>query len=141
MTLEAQLRALDAMDIVGLRRAWRPAYGKRPDTRSTELLRRLIAWELQAAVHGGLDRATRDALRRTDAFGTRAKPAIGSCLSREWKGVRYEVEVTADGYSYAGENYRSLSIIASQIAGTRWNGWRFFGLGEPPLATRQAAVR
>jgi len=34
----------------------------------------------------------------------------------------------ADGYSYDGEKYASLSEIAMEITGTKWNGPRFFGL-------------
>lgn len=137
MSLEADLEALEAMDLASLRRAWRPAYGPRPTFRSSDILRRLIAWHIQAAARGGLDRATKDALRRTTAVGTRGKPPIGSRLSREWKGVRHEVEVTEEGYQYDGATYRSLSMVATRIAGTKWNGWRFFGLGEPPTAARR----
>jgi hypothetical protein len=36
--------------------------------------------------------------------------------------------VMADGYSYDGEKYASLSEIATEITGTKWNGPRFFGL-------------
>lgn len=137
MSLAADLTALETMELDELVRAWRPAFGPRPSTRSVGLMRRLIAWELQAAVLGGLDRATRDAVRRSDRVGTRAKLPIGSRLSREWKGVRHEVEVTADGYRYAGQTYRSLSTIATLIAGGKWNGWRFFGLDRAVKATRR----
>jgi hypothetical protein len=132
MSLDAELSALDAMDLEDLAKVWRPAFGTRPGTRSVGLMRRLIAWELQAAAFGGLDRATRDALRRSQPVGSRAKPPIGSRLSREWKGVRHEVEVVAEGYRHEGQTYRSLSTVASRITGARWNGWRFFGLGEAP---------
>jgi hypothetical protein len=52
----------------------------------------------------------------------------GSSLIREWRGVRHEVAVTADGFSYLGEPYRSLSQVAHRITGTKWNGLVFFGL-------------
>jgi len=32
------------------------------------------------------------------------------------------------GFEYRGRRYRSLSAIAREITGTRWNGPRFFGL-------------
>jgi len=140
VSLEADLDALEAMNLAGLRRAWRPAYGPRPTLRSVDILRRLIAWHVQAAASGGLDGRTKDALRRTTAVGTRGKPPIGSRLSREWKGVRHEVEVTEEGYRYAGQTFRSLSTVATHIAGTKWNGWRFFGLGEPPAASGRKAA-
>jgi hypothetical protein len=34
----------------------------------------------------------------------------------------------ADGFAYDGEKYTSLSEIATEITGTKWNGPRFFGL-------------
>lgn len=52
MSLEADLEALEAMDLASLRRAWRPAYGPRPTFRSSDILRRLIAWHIQAAARG-----------------------------------------------------------------------------------------
>ena len=36
--------------------------------------------------------------------------------------------VLNDGYEWQGRPYQSLSAIARAITGTRWNGWRFFGL-------------
>jgi hypothetical protein len=36
--------------------------------------------------------------------------------------------VMADGFAYAGKRFASLSEIATEITGTRWNGPRFFGL-------------
>ncbi len=128
MSLAAELKALETLELDDLVLAWRPTFGPRPSTRSVGLMRRLIAWEFQADQLGGLDRATRDAVRRPEAVGTRAKPPIGSRLSREWKGIRHEVEVTAEGYRHDGRTYSSLSVIASTIAGGKWNGWRFFGL-------------
>ena len=45
------------------------------------------------------------------------------------------VTVLDDGYDFEGRPYKSLSSIARAIAGTRWNGWVFFGLknqkGQP----------
>jgi len=37
------------------------------------------------------------------------------------------VTLTADGYEYKGEKYKSLSPIASKITGTHWSGPAFFG--------------
>jgi Protein of unknown function (DUF2924) len=34
----------------------------------------------------------------------------------------------AEGFTYGGKTFASLSEIASEITGTRWNGPRFFGL-------------
>ncbi len=55
-------------------------------------------------------------------------PAVGSILTREHGGAAHEVEVLAEGFSYQGRSYRSLSAIAREITGTAWNGYLFFGL-------------
>jgi len=38
------------------------------------------------------------------------------------------VKVLSDGFEFEGRLYKSLSKIANEIAGTRWNGFTFFGL-------------
>jgi hypothetical protein len=48
------------------------------------------------------------------------------------EGHSYRVMVMADGFAYGGKTYASLSEIASDIAGTRRNGPRFFGLRSTP---------
>jgi hypothetical protein len=51
-------------------------------------------------------------------------------LTREWGGVTHRVMVLEEGFVWAGQNYRSLSEIATRISGTRWSGPRFFGLKQ-----------
>lgn len=52
----------------------------------------------------------------------------GVRITREYRGRRCDVEVLADGFLYEGQAYDSLSEIAREITGVRWNGPRFFGL-------------
>jgi hypothetical protein len=40
------------------------------------------------------------------------------------------VMVLADGFTWNGKTYPSLSQVAFAIIGTRWNGPRFFGLRD-----------
>lgn len=49
---------------------------------------------------------------------------------RNHQGVEHTVTVLADGYSWEGRPYKSLSAIARAITGTRWNGWTFFGIAN-----------
>ena len=51
----------------------------------------------------------------------------GTKLVREFKGKRYSVTVMQNCYEYNGKKYKSLSAIANEITGTRWNGKKFFG--------------
>ena len=52
----------------------------------------------------------------------------GTKYIREFQGKKYEVTAISDGYYYNGKVYKSLSAIANEITGTRWNGKRFFGV-------------
>jgi hypothetical protein len=38
------------------------------------------------------------------------------------------VKVLETGFEYNGAVYASLSAVALQITGTRWNGFLFFGI-------------
>jgi hypothetical protein len=121
------LRRLQAAGLQELRGEWERRYGAAPRLRSPDLLRRILAWRIQAADEGGLDRAARRMLAGSRA-GPEALLAGGAIITREWKGVRHEVEVADGGYIYNGERWKSLSEVARAITGTRWNGPRLFGL-------------
>lgn len=54
----------------------------------------------------------------------------GTRLVRVWKGKRCNVIIRVDGFEYKEKLYTSLSQVAYDITGTRWNGWVFFGLKE-----------
>ena len=54
----------------------------------------------------------------------------GTVLMREWNDQPQRVMVMADGFSWNGKSYGSLSEVAFAITGTRWNGPQFFGLRD-----------
>jgi hypothetical protein len=54
----------------------------------------------------------------------------GTKLLREWDGVEHTVTVLKDGFDWHGRKFKSLSAVACEITGTRWNGYRFFGMRE-----------
>jgi Protein of unknown function (DUF2924) len=54
----------------------------------------------------------------------------GTLLTREWQGHLQRVMVLADGFSWNGTTYPSLSKVAFAMTGTRWSGPRFFGLDK-----------
>jgi Protein of unknown function (DUF2924) len=56
----------------------------------------------------------------------------GTLLTREWDGHLQRVMVLADGFTWNGKTYPSLSKVAFAITGSRWNGPRFFGLRDKP---------
>ena len=53
---------------------------------------------------------------------------IGSKLIRSYQGLKYEVEIVANGYLYENTLYKSLSGVAKAITGKSWNGNVFFGV-------------
>jgi hypothetical protein len=140
MTLLAgQLEALVTMNSAQLRREWLRVWKEPSPPLGHDLLRRGVAWKLQASAYGGmakpvereLDRLARQVARGGDiSFEQTAK--TGTRLVREWGGRTHHVMVQDDGYMYEGERYTSLSQIACLITGTKWSGPRFFGLTKRP---------
>ena len=135
--VEAELDRLPSMPIVGLRARWRALLkSEPPQAFGPDLLRRSIAYRIQEAAYGGLDRTTARLLQQLKAQMRRAPGKIvlprrikaGAVLVRKWKGHSHRVTVLDEGFAYEGQTYDSLSVIARQITGTRWNGPRFFGL-------------
>ena len=54
-------------------------------------------------------------------------PAPGGVVERRYKGRNIVVKVRAEGFEYEGKLYKSLSAIAGEVTGTKWNGFLFFG--------------
>jgi len=132
--LEAELAALPKLSRQQLKDRWRDLYRVAPPAAFTpDLLARGIAWRLQEQALGGLPDEVRRLLGANE--GDEKKPRKrsatlkqGNRLVRRWRGRTYVVETGADGFSYEGGHYRSLSEIARLITGTRWSGPKFFGL-------------
>jgi hypothetical protein len=74
--------------------------------------------------------------KRNPNFFDVSTPALkpGTRLVRNWNGTRYSALVQNAGYEYKGKTYSSLSQVAFEITGTRWNGWVFFGLRKKEIA-------
>ena len=132
--LDREVEHLGSLDLEGLRSFWRERYGAPPPNRSPALLRYMLAWRLQAAALGGMDRATSRALAKTGPVAAEGSElGIGAILARDWQGRRHEVVVIEDGFRWNERSFRSLSAVARAITGTKWNGPKFFGLrGEAP---------
>ena len=63
-------------------------------------------------------------------------PPPGTFLTREFKGRNIVVKVLDSGFEYQGRQYKSLSSIALEITGTKWNGFLFFGIIKSTSAKR-----
>jgi hypothetical protein len=129
--IEQLVTEIETLDLEGLRNVWRERYGAPPPLRSTPILRQLLAWRVQAQALGGLDAATRKTLARSGPVQAEGKHlGVGARLTRIWKGREVTVVVEEQGFRWEDEYFPSLSATATAIAGTRWNGPRFFGLRD-----------
>ena len=146
-SIAAQIKRIQKMSIPDLRKKYAELFGEETRSNNKDWLWKRIAYRVQEKAEGSLsERARRRAeeladegflrqrvakkLAQAEPLSTRDPrlPPSGSTLMREYKGVRHEVTVLDDGFLYRGEKHSSLSALAAQITGTRWNGFRFWGL-------------
>jgi DUF2924 family protein len=147
--LYIEIERLQQMRVPELQAKYRDVFGQECRSQHKQHLVRRIAWRLQALKYGDLsERARQRALaiandadlrtqvpaswiqgERTDIKRKdRRLPITGTILSRRYRGKTVTVKVLKNGFEYAGQHYRSLSAIAREATGTRWNGLLFFGL-------------
>ncbi len=144
--LKAAVASLSGLNADQLRLQWRNHLGGIPPAHLPGwLLVRVLAYRIQAAALGDLDRALLRRLRemkgealesgQASPFATRGATTregvglkSGALVIREWNGRIERVMVLDEGYAWNGGVYRSLSQVAKAITGTNWNGHRFFGL-------------
>jgi hypothetical protein len=166
-----EVENLRRADVARLQEKYREVFGEPARSSHREHLFRRIAWQLQARAEGDLtERAVRRAAeiaddadlrkvaptdffqlegeRITTAPGAKSQqnvdrrmPLVGTLLSRRWKGRTILVEVLAQGFRYEGKPYSSLSAIAREVTGTRWNGMAFFGLTSAARKQRKERSR
>ena len=141
LTVLSRLAALKAMSVKELKAEWEKLLGTSAPNNSRAFLELRIAYRLQELIFGGPDRDTRRMLdlladevegqaRRKHQIADPRNPVTGTKLLREWDGVEHTVTVLRDGFDWQGRKFKSLSAVAREITGTRWNGYRFFGLRE-----------
>ncbi|MBM4225905.1 MAG: DUF2924 domain-containing protein [Gammaproteobacteria bacterium] len=57
-------------------------------------------------------------------------PMPGGVIVKQFKGETLVVKVLADGFEFRDRRYKSLSAIALDLTGTKWNGFVFFGVDK-----------
>jgi hypothetical protein len=130
----ARLAALKTTPTPNLKQQWRDLFDSEPPPFNRRYLESRLAYRIQELAYGGLKPETVKRLEElgdeveADAAPSRKRrqkglPIVGTRLIREWQGVEQLVTVTADGFDWQGQPYKSLSAIARAITGTRWNGW------------------
>jgi len=150
--LEKEIERLRHSKVGALQERYRELFGEdSPSSNRAHLFRR-IAWRLQARESGELSERAQQraveladdaelrrnpphsflaALERGTSAGTRRDPRLpeaGGRLTRSYQQRTIEVQVLETGFEYNGTVYSSLSAIARQVTGTRWNGFLFFGI-------------
>jgi len=132
---------LDLLEKSELRHHWKKAFGSAaPPRLSQEMLLLALGWRAHAKVNGGFNRETRESLAKTIANmkagrdlmsgAASVRPSLTpvTSLVREWHGTLHQVQVLDKGYVWNDKVWNSLSAIAREITGARWNGPAFFGL-------------
>ena len=158
-TVWAEIDDLRSRKTGALRAKYQELFGVETHSSNKQFLFRRIAWRLQARAEGDLServrnraaeiandtdlrsRAPRSFVSELIADNPREEsrprlrrdwrlPKAGTILMRHYRGHEVLVQVRPDGFEYQGRSYRSLSAIAREVTGTRWNGLAFFHLTE-----------
>jgi hypothetical protein len=151
-SIAKEIESFRRMTVAELKTRYAELFGEpSPSSNRAHLFRR-VAWRLQARAGGELSerarqraaalaedadlrwRAPRSFWRTLDqqtSPGVRRDPRLplpGAVLTRVYQQQSIAVKVLETGFDYNGKVYASLSAVAYQITGTRWNGFLFFGL-------------
>jgi hypothetical protein len=137
----ARLAALKDMPVAALKAEWQALFDAPAPNNSRTFLEGRLAYRIQELTYGGPDKQTRrlldlladeveGTLTRKAQIADPRNPVAGTKLIREWDGIAHTVTVLNGGFDWQGRRYKSLSAVARAITGTRWNGYRFFGLRE-----------
>jgi hypothetical protein len=147
-SVEVQIRELHKLPTTVLRARYFELFGEDSRSGNRQFLFRRVAWRMQALAEGDLpERARKRALELANDADLRVQyrnslpnscggtdgpdprlPAAGTILRRSFRNQNVEVKILEEGFEFAGRRYQSLSAIASKVAGSRWNGFAFFGL-------------
>jgi hypothetical protein len=136
-----RLAALKNKTVNELKAEWQALFDAPAPNNSRAFLEFRIAYRIQELTYGGPDKQTRrlldlladeveGTLTRKAQIADPRNPVVGTKLIREWDGIAHTVTVLKEGFEWGGQRYKSLSAVARAITGTRWNGYRFFGLRE-----------
>ncbi|MDD3150657.1 MAG: DUF2924 domain-containing protein [Candidatus Gastranaerophilales bacterium] len=118
---------------------------KPPKSARKEFLIKNLTWQIQVKKYGGYSAQTikhleklANKISKSKSIGdidikavkifSKLEIKAGTKLIREYQGKKHEVTALEKGFEYQNNKYKSLSAIANEITGTRWNGKVFFGL-------------
>ena len=144
-TVVAQIARLPQLPMAEIKALWQKLFERDVPTRNRRFLEKRIAYKLQEVEFRKVNPELLEQNRRRIEALIEAeqekkpdkafRPLAGTVFTREYQGVDYHVLATADGnYEFDGRMFSSLSAIAREITGTRWNGLLFFGIRAPAKA-------
>jgi hypothetical protein len=131
---------LSKLSLNELRQMWAKAWQKESAERLGRTLLETsltfkISNNLTPELQSRLDHLIKTYKRNPKYFDERCNALRpGMQLMRSWKGKKHTVLVKTDGFDFQGRLYTSLSQIANDITGTRWNGHLFFDLKKKDSA-------
>lgn len=134
-SLVAQIAQLPRLSLDDLKSLWHEVFGTKAKVGNRAFLERRIAHRLQENALRKTEPELLERNRKRIDTLQHAKPGAkhglmpGTTLTRTYDDVAHTVTVLPDGqFEWQGRHYRSLSVIAREITGTRWSGPAFFGL-------------
>jgi len=146
-TALAHLNTLKGMSINDLKAEWSKYFDEPAPNNSGPYLRLRLGYRVQELTYGPISKSGRrmldlladevegGAVRKSMITDPRI-PVTGTRLIREWDGVEHTITVLREGFEWQGRHYKSLSAIARANTGTRWNGFRVFGLRDLKRSTK-----
>jgi hypothetical protein len=136
-TITQEIQELQHMKFAELQDKFKEVFGYPPVIYKPQTLRKRLAFRMQELYYGGLTASEHEILndiadgRKTPGNNEPKGMMPGTILTRLWKGKVYETTIMKDGcYEYGGRIFRSLSAVAREITGSRWNGKVFFGVKQ-----------
>lgn len=128
-----QVLRLKTMSLSDLKDLWYSLYKHDPISDSKMYMIPQLAYRIQELAYGGENEDTARKIQQVAHDISKGKkraykPLLGTKIVKEYKDRLHEIFVVAEGFSYNGRVYNSLSAIAQQVTGTKWNGLVFFGV-------------
>lgn len=139
--VSSKIAALESLGWNELKAMWKELFEREPGINNRKYVERRLTHRLQEMAaresHADLLRSNERRIRHlleTGVIQSKKNGTLrtGAVLTRNYHGALHSVRVLDERcFEYCGRQYRSLSVIAREITGTRWSGPAFFGLRNP----------
>jgi hypothetical protein len=136
----AEIAKLSILELKELRRLWKEHFKTVPPPNAKKkTLVENLAYSIREKAFGGLQKSAKEKLAVYKERYKKGEPILGNSknyelipgmvLTREYSGTKHAVKILENAkVEYNGKVYASLSAVAREITGVRWNGPKFFHL-------------